>query len=228
MNLNNSFGKRQAYTGARPDILSRVPTDALRILDAGCSNGTLGAALRAMQADRIVEGIEFDAGFCQEAAAKLDRVIQADLNHFDWQTNFAGTTFDCMIFADVLEHLADPWRTLSQAMEHLETGGCAIISVPNIRHISSLNSIFLRGTFPRIDRGLFDRTHLRWFTSMDARRLLETSGLEVTSLSANLRINDIPNTPLNKFAENYLTSYKKWSWVREFFGYQILLVGRKV
>ncbi|MBL0037720.1 MAG: methyltransferase domain-containing protein [Nitrosomonadales bacterium] len=74
------------------------------------------------------------------------------------KTHFSSSVFDCMIFADILEHLIDPWQALRQAVEHLKPGGTAIISVPNIRHISSLNSIFLQGTFPRIGRGMFDRT----------------------------------------------------------------------
>lgn len=227
MNPENAFGKRQAYTSVRPEISSRVPHDAMQILDIGCSNGTLGAELRGMLPGRVVEGIEYDEVFCREASTKLDRVIQGDLNHFDWKAHFSDQIFDCMIFADVLEHLVDPWHVLSQAVEYLRPGGTAIVSVPNIRHISSLNSIFLRGTFPRIGRGLFDGTHLRWFTSKDARHLVESSGLQLASLSANLRINDVPATPLNRFARLHLVRFEKWSWVKEFLGYQFVLVGVK-
>lgn len=227
MRQNDTISTRHAYTSARPDIIAKVPQSALHILDVGCSNGTLGAALRAMMPNRVVEGVEFDETFCEEALDRLDRVIQGDLNQFDWQTHFSGPVFDCMIFADILEHLIDPWQALRQAVEHLKPGGTAIISVPNIRHISSLNSIFLQGTFPRIGRGVFDRTHLRWFTCTDARRLLTDSGLHLVSLSANLRINDIPGTPLNRFAQRHLVRFEKWSWVREFLGYQFVLVGTK-
>lgn len=227
MNPDNAFGKLRSYTSVRPDISSRVPHTAKRILDVGCSNGSLGAALRAMIPGCVVEGIEYDAAFCKEAADKLDRAMQGDLNHFDWNAHFTGPVFDCMIFADILEHLVDPWHVLSQAVEYLRPGGTAIVSVPNIRHISSLNSIFLRGTFPRIGRGLFDGTHLRWFTCTDARHLLESSGLQLVSLSANLRINDVPETHLNRFAQRHLVRFEKWSWVKEFLGYQFVLVGEK-
>lgn len=227
MRQNDIISTRHAYTSARPDIIAKVPKNALHILDVGCSNGTLGAALRVMLPNRVVEGVEFDETFCEEALDRLNRVIQGDLNHFDWQAHFSGAVFDCMIFADILEHLIDPWQVLRQAMEHLKPGGTAIISVPNIRHISSLNSIFLQGTFPRIGRGVFDRTHLRWFTCTDACCLLADSGLHLVSLSANLRINDIPDTPLNRFAQRHLVRFEKWSWVREFLGYQFVLVGTK-
>lgn len=227
MNPDKTLNIRQAYTSTRSDILSRVPQNALRILDVGCSNGALGAALRAMVPERIVEGIEFNSDFCREAATKLHRVIQADLNDFDWNANFAKTSFDCIVFADVLEHVTDPWRLLGEAVRHLGPGATVIVSIPNIRHVSAINSIVVNGVFPRRDRGLFDRTHLRWFTSKDARQLLASSGLIVESVSATLRINDIHNTSLNRFVERYLQRYEKLPWIREFLGYQIVLVGKK-
>ena len=153
-----------AYTTQRLDIFQLVPSSARQILDVGCSNGALGRSLKAAQLDREVHGIEFDGGFAQEAAKHLDHVVKADLNLLDWQEAFAGHSFDCIIFADVLEHLVEPHRCLMQALRHLNPSGSIVVSLPNIRHISAMRTIFLKGRFPRLDRGIFDRTHLRWFT----------------------------------------------------------------
>lgn len=109
----------------------------------------------------------------------LDCVVEADVNTLDWQTVFDDQVFDCLMFADVLEHLVDPWRCLSLALQRLAPGGCVIVSLPNVRHVSVLWGIFFMGTFPRRDRGIFDRTHLRWFTYADAKGLLLESGLVV-------------------------------------------------
>jgi hypothetical protein len=46
----------------------------------------------------------------------------------------------------------------------LSPSACLIVSLPNIRHISALYSIFFSGSFPRRQRGIFDDTHWRWFT----------------------------------------------------------------
>ena len=41
----------------------------------------------------------------------------------------------------------------------------------------------MRGSWPRLDSGLFDRTHLRWFTLDDMVRLFNAAGLEVQSVT---------------------------------------------
>lgn len=228
MHPHHTAATLQSYTTHRPDIAVQVPSNAMCILDAGCSNGSLGAMLRGLVPGRRVEGIEYDASFCQEAATKLDRVIQADMNLFDWSQHYAENYFDCMIFADVLEHLVQPWQTLQEAVKYLKSGGCVIVSVPNIRHISALNSIFVKGTFPRIGRGIFDHTHLRWFTRQDAIALLESSGLTNIEVSGNLRLNDLPDTPLNRKIRKYSRYIERLPLTRDFLSYQFILKGTKV
>lgn len=217
----------QSYTTQRPDIVAQVPPEAMCILDVGCSNGSLGGALRALVPGRRVEGVEFDGGFCQQAAEKLDKVIQADMNHFDWSRHYAENAFDCMIFADVLEHLVQPWQTLHEAVKYLKDGGVVIVSLPNIRHVSALHSIFIKGTFPRVGRGIFDDTHLRWFTRRDAIALLQGAGLTDIQSAGNLRINDIPDTRLNRKVRQYSRHIEKLPLAREFLSYQFILKGTK-
>lgn len=218
---------QKAYTGVRWSVLREVPASAMRVLDVGCSNGVQGAALRELVENRYVAGIEFDESFCAQARSRLDRVIQADLNHFDWAASFQDERFDCIVFADVLEHLMDPEQALRGAAGLLTPGGTVVVSVPNIRHFSALKSIYVDGTFPRRKRGLFDRTHLRWFTSRDAAQLLTSSGLEVVSLKAVLRVGEDLRPWLNRLLLRWLNPLSHWPVVREFCGYQLVLVGSK-
>jgi len=53
------------------------------------------------------------------------------------------------------------------AYQKLSENGLLLISVPNIRNIKALWYIFFKGVFPRENAGLFDKTHLRWFTRND-------------------------------------------------------------
>ena len=151
-----------AYERARPEILEHIPATARRVLDLGCATGTTGAALKARQ-DAHVTGIEIEAEYAREAATVLDRVIGGD----------AATppedlgTFDTLIAADILEHLIDPWATLSTYARHLEPGATAVISLPNVGHWSTY-AYLARGRWPRKPEGIFDATHLRWFTRRDA------------------------------------------------------------
>lgn len=214
---------RTSYTGARPDVRSQVPGHARRILDVGCSNGALGQSLIVRHPGRSVTGIDSSADFCDEARRVLSRVIHADINSFDWDSQLRGERFDCIIFADVLEHLVEPWRVLQQAVEFLEPQGSIIISVPNIRHLSALSSIFLQGTFPRRPRGIFDRTHLRWFTIADAQALARDAGLEIVALTSHLRVCDAPGGRLNEFVQRHFALLARFSLIREFLSYQLVI-----
>lgn len=218
MNLDD---RNASYTTTRSEIVDMVPGHARHILDVGCSNGALGRALKVLHPNCTVYGIEFDPRFAANASNFLDGIVNADLNIMDWQTVFPGRTFDCMIFADVLEHLVEPQQCLKLALQRLSPGGKVIVSLPNIRHLSALWSIFFTGHFPRRDRGIFDRTHLKWFTFADAQELLSDSGLKITSTSMALRWGDHGGGRINRLLNRLPKGLQHWGPVREFLAYQI-------
>jgi SAM-dependent methyltransferase len=87
-------------------------------------------------------------------------------------------SFDVVLCGDVLEHLRDPWDALAFLATLLRPGGTAVVSVPNVAHWTGRRAL-LRGRFPYAAHGLFDRTHLRFFTRASARELVEGAGLRV-------------------------------------------------
>jgi len=86
--------------------------------------------------------------------------------------------FDVIIFADVLEHVAEPASLLRIAAKGLKPGGFILVSVPNVAHWS-VRLRLLFGRFEYADVGIMDATHLRWFTAKTIRGLLKRSGFEV-------------------------------------------------
>jgi methionine biosynthesis protein MetW len=171
--ISEREARAHAYENARPEVAALVPNGARRVLDLGCASGALGASLKARQGCEVV-GVELDPDYARDAGERLDRVICADV-----ATAEVDGPFDCLIAADVLEHLEDPWAVLSRYAQLLEPGARAVISLPNARHWELLFEVGLRGTFPRRSAGIFDRTHLRWFTLADAYGLCSAAGLEV-------------------------------------------------
>lgn len=223
LNEQNETTRELAYTSPRPDVFEMVPPRVMSVLDVGCSDGSLGASLRRARAGRQVRGVEGDGEFVARSAQQLDAVVQADLNAFDWAAAFPGIEFDCMIFADVLEHLLYPSTQLANARARLQPGGYLVISLPNIRHISALYSLFIRGTFPQRDRGIFDRTHLRWFTIADARRMIEEAGFGIEAISYSLRVRDRGDGMLNKVARRLFDPVAALAPVHQFLGYQFCI-----
>jgi 2-polyprenyl-3-methyl-5-hydroxy-6-metoxy-1,4-benzoquinol methylase len=180
--------RASAYENSRPDVQALVPLEATRILDLGCSSGALGAALKARQ-DAEVVGVEMDQMYASAARERLNRVVEADLEElFSASGSSDLGRFDCLIAADVLEHLVDPWTLLCRAGAVLDQGASAVISLPNVQHWETLFQVGIRGTWPRRPEGIFDGTHLRWFTLQDAYALLRQAQLEPVAVSRRYRL----------------------------------------
>jgi SAM-dependent methyltransferase len=174
--------RADAYENPRAELQRHVPAGARRVLDLGCASGALGAALRARGA-RVV-GVERDAAYAARARERLDEVVEADLETLD---PAALGMFDVLVAGDVLEHLVDPWSVLARFAAAVEPGGTVIVSLPNVRHWESIFAIALQGRFPRRNEGVFDRTHLRWFTLHDAWSLVDGAGLRVEAVERRIR-----------------------------------------
>jgi 2-polyprenyl-3-methyl-5-hydroxy-6-metoxy-1,4-benzoquinol methylase len=141
-------------------VLELVGRDR-RVLDVGCSTGYLGKVL----ADRgcVVDGVEIDAEAADLAREHLHTVTEIDLDRDDLAQALAGAQYDCIVMADVLEHLTRPEAVLESAISLLAPGGEVVISVPNVTH-GSLRLALMQGRWDYRDTGLLDRTHIRFFT----------------------------------------------------------------
>ena len=205
------------YESARADVQSLVPATARTILELGCSGGALGAAIKARQ-QAVVVGVELDAAYAREAEGRLDRVITADAAAFAAGPPPPEAPFDCLIAADVLEHLVDPWAALRGAAAMLAPGAVAVVSLPNVLFWGVLARLVRGRSWPREDSGLFDRTHLRWFSTSDAVALLEQAGFGQVEVhprywvegAALRRRERLARTPLRPYLapQNILTAVK--------------------
>jgi trans-aconitate methyltransferase len=169
------------YESPRPEIQAHVPTSARNVLELGCSNGALGAAIKARQPARVL-GVEISQEYADDARDRLDRVVVMDAEAFAAGQPPPEAPFDCLIAADVLEHLVDPWTTMARTVALLNAGATVIVSVPNVANWNGLLRIARTGRWPRDDVGVFDRTHLRWFGPQDVMDLVRGAGVNVRTI----------------------------------------------
>jgi methionine biosynthesis protein MetW len=147
-----------------------------RVLDIGCATGYLARALRESKGCRVI-GIEIDPDAAQAAASACDTVIQGDIEDPGVLAQ-AGTDYQVVIMADVLEHLRQPGDALRRIRTLLAPSGMLLLSVPNVAHFTVRKNLLL-GRFERTDRGILDRSHLHFFTLASLRRLLEDNGYAI-------------------------------------------------
>ena len=60
-----------------------------------------------------------------------------------------------------------------------------MICIPNVQHWSVIGNL-LAGKWPQEDQGIFDRTHLRWFTKNSLVELINKLGLHVQSITPRI------------------------------------------
>jgi len=164
------------YENERRDVARLIPAHAKQILDVGCGSGKLGSLLKAEHPECHVTGVEINAAVAAEAGAVLDAVVVGDIQQMSLP--FPSASFDCIIFADVLEHTVDPGAILRTVRSLLVPQGVIVCSIPNMRHYTVILQLLRKG-WEYADHGLFDRTHLRFFSRRSIERLLLESGFSI-------------------------------------------------
>lgn len=209
-----------SYVGLRDDILSLIPRKVQRILDIGCSTGALGKKLK-QENDVEFVGIELNEEMAVIAKTNLDKVIIADIEEINLSDYFVSEYFDCIIFGDILEHLKEPWTVLKNITEVLSEEGVVIASIPNIRHYTTIIELVVKGHWPYRERGIHDRSHLRFFTLKNIIEMFENSGLKISRIDRNYRIVETPH-PYNKFSRFFALPI-----IKDFLTFQYIIVANK-
>jgi 2-polyprenyl-3-methyl-5-hydroxy-6-metoxy-1,4-benzoquinol methylase len=166
------------YGNVNPDLLSKIPVTAKRVLEVGCGSARLGKAFKARSPQSQYFGIELFESAAKEAAKVLDGVICANIEQDTAVALNLSLSFDTLVFGDVLEHLQDPWKVLTELRQYIEPGGSCIACVPNVAHWSLVAGL-LQGKWDYRDAGLLDRTHLRFFTLDSAVQMFQKAGWTV-------------------------------------------------
>ncbi len=209
------------YRFSRPEVVSFVPESAHRILDVGCACGALGASLKNRQSCEVT-GVEFVPEIAQEARERLDHVITGDIEQL--APAFPRKYYNCIVLADVLEHLRDPITVLENLKDSLTDDGTVVLSVPNVRHWSVLKDL-LEGRWQYIDAGILDNTHLRFFTRSSLIELLQGVGLQITQVQAVVMSGErVPQTLVSALQAAGLDTR---SLVEESAAYQYLITAQK-
>jgi 2-polyprenyl-3-methyl-5-hydroxy-6-metoxy-1,4-benzoquinol methylase len=89
--------------------------------------------------------------------------------------------YDVLLFGDTLEHIPDPVAVLRRLRTKLRDDGVLVVSIPNFANWAVRLQV-LAGRFRYNDRGILDRTHLRFYTEKSVRELFAAGGFEVVDM----------------------------------------------
>jgi methionine biosynthesis protein MetW len=165
-------------TALRPDlaiIANNVPAGS-RVLDIGCGDGALMAALRDDH-DVDARGIELDGRNVAAAVARGLSVIQGDAERD--LADYPDASFNYAILSQTLQTTMRPDLILDQL---LRVGEKAFVSFPNFAHWPVRMALLLRGRMP-VTRLLpiawYETPNIHHVTIDDFRALVRAKGLIV-------------------------------------------------
>lgn len=166
-----------------------------KVLDVACASGYLADFLK--QKGCLVDGIDIDSDAIKEAQ-KFCHAYVLDVSKEKIQGKY-----DIIILGDILEHLEHPLEILSSFKANLNDGGSIVISLPNIVNIYPRLKI-LFGNFDYEEKGIFDRTHLKFFTRKSFKRFIKDAGyqiekLEYTPIPVSLKFSKAPKAFMDPF-----------------------------
>ena len=198
------------FSSARVEIIELLPKYSQRVLEVGCGSGQTLEMIKEKKYCLETVGIELFVAAANQARTRVDTVHCMDAENCSMPEGIGK--FDLILLLDVLEHFVDPWGFLSRLINsHLSEGGKVIVSLPNARHFSMVGPL-LCGRFDYVERGILDKTHLRFFTKSSAINFLKSAGLHVefikpTSLNLNLNSGKINAITLGIFSEFLASQY---------------------
>lgn len=156
-------------------IIEALPAQS-KVLDVGTASGML--ARRNENKSLRFFGIEAVADWAEIAAPHYEKLWTCSL---DAAPDDALRGYDAVVLGDVLEHMSAPETALKRLADLQASGSRFIVSVPNVANLWVRLNLLL-GRFDYAERGILDRTHLRFFTRKTLSAMVKETGLEILSI----------------------------------------------
>lgn len=209
-------------TGIRSDIICNIDNkkdENLKVLEIGCACGATLLKIKDLYPNAEVFGIELDENSAKIAKTFADvRVVNIEDADLGYKEGF----FDYIIFADVLEHLYNPLRSLKKIKKYLKKDGYIIASIPNVLNYTVILDL-LRGNWTYSDAGILDRTHLRFFTLKEVVKLFgEAEYINENILYTKVEIDEESNKLITRLSNIHGFAKKE-----EFEAYQYIVKAKR-
>lgn len=161
-------------------ILAMLPAGLTKVVEVGCMRGSLAREYLKTNPQCLWVGIDIDADNARIARSVCSEVHCMDIEDMSDAGMDALGPVDAWVFGDTLEHLKDPWRILRRIRDRMPPSGAVVACIPNAQHWSFQSRLNI-GLFRYEDQGLFDRTHLRFFTRITIFEMFQSTGYRIDS-----------------------------------------------
>lgn len=174
------------YRRRNDEILASIRGPVGRALDLGCGAGDMslllaGRCRTVVAADVADVNVELTRRNLHESGVEGTHVLQSDAERLP----FADQSFDLVVLADVIEHIPDAGRALSEVRRVLRDGGRLVCVTPLGGTLGALRIVdWLAGAAAGRLRGrpvgwTHPEVFERFFTKRDMERSLKEAGFRI-------------------------------------------------
>ncbi len=211
---------REYFNNLRVDLISLIPeNENNKILEIGAGSCETLIEIKKLKLAKEVVGVELmKLADSQQDNPDIDKLIVGNIE--DPELDLPENYFDVIICGDIIEHLIEPEAVLKKLYKYLKQNGIIIASIPNFREYHILYRVVILADFRYTDRGILDRTHLRFFCKKNIISLLTSTMYVPISIYSMFQLDKTQRT-------KKLVSKLTFGLIRDFLTSQYIIVAKK-
>ena len=201
------------FISDRSDVLNfckkhQINFSNKKVLEIGCGSGLTLKQIKTTYQNVDITGVDLYADNIVDDI----KVIKDSLENFIINNNIED--YDYILILDVLEHLIDPWETLLIVKNNIKPSAKIIVSLPNVSDFIFIKKLLINNRFEYTSKGgIFDQTHLRFFTISDMKSMFKKCGFNIIFYAPNY----LYNKSLRKILHYFLFGFLKRFYTLQYF-----------
>ena len=174
----------------------RGMTGRVRILDLGCGEGHITAAIQRRMRNAEVSGLDYSLSAICTAAESYPNIDFAVGDAFD--PPYCGDYFDVVVCNNLWEHVPDPVGLAAATRRVLKPRGFLVVSTPSRYRLGNLARALAGSPV-----GLMSKQHVTEYTVGQVIEQLQWAGFEVRRIEGS----PLPRGSLRRALMSVITSY---------------------
>jgi 2-polyprenyl-3-methyl-5-hydroxy-6-metoxy-1,4-benzoquinol methylase len=145
----------------------------MKALDFGCGQGAFSQ--RLADAGLVVDVCDLDTA---QLKAQVRNKYQLDLNTAVISKTISEK-YDLVVGMEIIEHLQNPWKYISDSISLLNENGIILLSTPNISNFISRLRFFMRGTLLAYEKADLKHGHITPLSFIQLENMFSHFQLEI-------------------------------------------------
>jgi 2-polyprenyl-3-methyl-5-hydroxy-6-metoxy-1,4-benzoquinol methylase len=155
------------------EMLEPLLKNGMKVLDFGCGQGAFSQ--RLVDAGMIVDVCDLDI---DQVKAKVNKKFKLDLNE-PGILNSIPDKYDVIISMEIIEHIHNPWKYLSDSISLLKDGGIIVLSTPNVSNFISRLRFLMKGSLLAFEKNDLAHGHITPLTFIQLENMFKFYNLEI-------------------------------------------------